>query len=139
MQINKVGNVNFGATTDKQTRNVLKALERVGVDTTNVMQLMNDIYVDKHIISSYRNGMIVTGLYDVQGNSGELIKNIVKFNPDKMLKSPKLFIKMLTQKLENIGANRSAEQRITDKVDGSLICYSSKDTSAWSDIFCPKH
>ena len=127
MQINKIEpslnccpkpkNVNFGAIPDAQTRKVLVALERNGVDTLPIMEKMRDNYADKFIMSNYNGSIIHMAVYSKQGHYATQVTEIAKFDPRKMLSNPKLFAKYLNIRLDKLAAKKSDTQKQVDKVE----------------------
>lgn len=121
MQINKIGNnQNFGAIPDIGVRNILLRLKNNNIDTENIMHLIRDNFGDKFIMHNFNlpaDGLMRIGLYDRRGNYATLIKEILRFDPQLMIKKPALFAKFFTKKLTALAQMQSREQGYISNIE----------------------
>ena len=115
MQINKINNVGFGASFDKNTRDWLFVTKRIDyVDTTELEKLLSDNYKDRFVFTTDND----EGVVDIRIQAAPFpvvgVKDIVLFNQDKGISLGKI-VPQLVEKMKVVSAERNDWQKQYDE------------------------
>ena len=127
MQVNSVSNYTFGLNPTMTTKYLLFQMESNNIDTKPLMNLMNEIYVGKDLVTHVLpgSGKIVTVISD-KGDQGGF-QPIISAKDDVFIKvgsgacaNPKRLYEKLLSGLMREKANRDGRTLILDKINSTL-------------------